>query len=62
MIKAAAARGQQVTWLSSGDELPLSGGSLRVLGPLQSSELENCNSIVLLAETDDGTILLTGDM
>ena len=51
-----------VTWLEAGDTLPLSGGTLTVLGPLEKSETENCNSLVLLAEGGGGRILLTGDM
>ena len=52
----------EIVWLSSGDELPLDGGSLKVLGPIQESETENCNSLVLLAEGGGGTMLLAGDM
>jgi competence protein ComEC len=48
--------------LSSGDSLPLDGGSLEVLGPLEESDVENCNSLVLLASAGGGTMLLTGDM
>ena len=52
-----------VIWLKSGDTLPLDGGKLSVLGPLEKDEdTENCNSLVLLAEGGGGSILLTGDM
>ena len=52
-----------VIWLKSGDTLPLDGGKLSVLGPLEKDEdKENCNSLVLLAEGGGGSILLTGDM
>ena len=61
-VLASALRGEKVTWLKGGDTLPLDGGSLRVLGPLRESDTENCNSVVLLAETADGSVLLTGDM
>ena len=52
----------EVVWLSSGDSLPLDGGTLEVLGPVVESEVENCNSLVLLAAGGGGTMLLTGDM
>lgn len=52
-----------VVWLKSGDTIPLDGGKLSVLGPLEKDEdTENCNSLVLLAEGGGGSILLTGDM
>lgn len=61
--KAIKKTDYQVTWLSAGDELPLEGGKLTVLGPLElNGETENCNSLVLLAEGGGGSILLTGDM
>ena len=51
------------TYLSGGDELPLDGGKLTVLGPVEKNEeAENCNSLVLLAEGGGGSILLAGDM
>ena len=50
-------------YLAGGDELPLDGGKLTVLGPVEmNEEAENCNSLVLLAEGGGGSILLTGDM
>lgn len=61
-VLAAALRGQSVNWLSAGDELPLDGGRLRVIGPQKLNEKENCNSLVLLAEAGGGRMLLTGDM
>lgn len=52
-----------VTWLNVGDSVPVSGGAFRVLAPLsKSDEDENDNSLVMMLETDDGRILLTGDM
>ena len=51
-----------IIYLSAGEELPLDGGKLTVLGPIELSETENCNSLVLLAEGGGGSILLTGDM
>ena len=59
---AAQRDGQEVIWLSCGNELPLDSGKLSVLGPVSESETENCNSVVLLAEGGGGSILLTGDM
>ena len=62
-VLAATMAGETVQWLRAGDSLPLDGGTLTVLGPLKGSDdRENNNSLVLLAETDDGSILLTGDM
>lgn len=61
-VKAAALRGQTVTWLSAGVSLPFGSGSLRVLGPMRYNEKENCNSVVLLAEGAGGSMLLAGDM
>lgn len=62
-VKALKGTSQEVVFLSSGDELPLDGGSLKVLGPLEKDEdKENNNSLVLLAEGGGGTMLLTGDM
>ncbi len=61
-VEAAALRGQRVTFLKAGDELPLGMGTLRVVGPLTASETENCNSLVLVAEGSGGRMLLAGDM
>ena len=61
-VLAAALRGQEVEWLRGGDELPLDGARLTALGPLEYTDVENCNSLVLLAEGGGGTMLLTGDM
>ena len=61
--KAIKKTDYRVTWLSAGDMLPLDGGKLTVLGPIElDEEAENCNSLVLLAEGGGGSILLTGDM
>lgn len=63
LVKAAALRGEEVTWLQRGDVLPLGDGTLTVLGPVQLDEdKENNNSLVLRAETADGSMLLAGDM
>ena len=62
-VKALKGTGTEVSFLSSGDTLPLDGGTLSVLGPLEKDEeAENNNSLVLLAEGGGGTMLLTGDM
>lgn len=62
LVEAAALRGETVTFLQAGATLPLGTGTLAVLGPVQASETENCNSLVLLAEASGGRMLLTGDM
>ena len=61
-VEAAALRGQTVTFLQAGDELPLGNGKLTVIGPRSLSDVENCNSLVLVAEASGGRMLLTGDM
>ena len=61
-VEAAALRGQTVTFLRAGDELPLGNGRLTVIGPRSLSDVENCNSLVLIAEASGGRMLLTGDM
>ena len=62
-VKALKGTGMEVVFLSSGDSLPLDGGRLSVLGPLEKDdEKENNNSLVLLAEGGGGSILLAGDM
>ena len=61
--KAIKKKDYEIIWLSGGDELPLDGGKLTVLGPIElNEEAENCNSLVLLAEGGGGSMLLTGDM
>ncbi len=61
--KALKKQDREVVWLSAGDTLPLDGGKLTVIGPLEKDgELENNNSLVLLAEGGGGSMLLTGDM
>ena len=56
-------RDLEVVFLSSGDTLPLDGGTLTVIGPTEKDEdAENNNSLVLLAEGGGGSMLLTGDM
>ena len=54
--KAIKKKDYEINYLASGDTLPLDGGKLTVLGPL------NNNSLVILAEGGGGSILLTGDM
>lgn len=62
-VKALKDTGRSVVFLASGDELPLDGGRLRVIGPLEKDEdKENNNSLVLLAEGGGGSMLLAGDM
>ena len=61
-VEAAALRGDTVTFLHAGDVLPLGNGQLTVIGPISASAVENCNSLVLLAEASGGRMLLTGDM
>ena len=62
---AVKAVGDQVQWLKRGDVIPLgdTGAVLRVLAPasLYRDEDDN-NSLVMMLESSQGRILLTGDM
>ena len=61
--KAARKTDYEIHYLAAGDTLPLDGGKLTVIGPLELNEdAENNNSLVILAEGGGGSILLTGDM
>ena len=63
VLKAADKQEIPVRFLQGGDSLPLSGGSLEVLGPLHAAaDKEDNNSLVLLARTESGSMLLAGDM
>ena len=62
LMEAADLRGEKVTLLRAGDVLPLGTGKLTVIGPVEASDVENCNSLVLVAEGSGGRMLLTGDM
>ena len=64
MILAAALRGQSVQWLQRGDALSLPGGAtLRVLAPASLFEdKDDNNSLVMMLESGQGRMLLTGDM
>lgn len=55
-------RGLDVTWLSAGDIVEFDGGKFTVIGPIEENpDEENNNSLVMMLETADGRILLTGD-
>ncbi len=65
VLKALKGTNLEPVYLSSGDTLPLDGGEIKVLGPLEKMtdpDNENSNSLVLLVSGGGGTILLTGDM
>ena len=64
MVLAASLRDQAVQWLQRGDTQTLgdSGATLRVLAPTSRFEDEDDNSLVMMLESDQGRILLTGDM
>ena len=63
-VLAAKERGEEITWLSAGDIIPVDADtSFTVLGPLDiNEENENNNSLVLLFSSPAGSILLCGDM
>ena len=65
MILAAGQRGQAAQWLQRGDALALgdSGATLRVLAPASRyKDTDDNNSLVMMLESDQGKMLLTGDM
>lgn len=64
-VKAAAIRDCDVTWLRRGDHIPLgdSGAVFEVLAPAAlNTDKDNNNSLVMMLESAEGRILLTGDM
>ena len=65
MTLAAGQRGEAVQWLQRGDALALgdSGATLRVLAPASRfDDKDDNNSLVMMLESDQGKMLLTGDM
>ena len=64
-VKAAKKLDLTVNWLGAGDSVPLgdSGAVFRVLSPaMEIPDDEDDNSLVMMLESPDGRILLTGDM
>ena len=64
-VKAAKKLDLTVNWLGAGDSVPLgdSGEVFRVLAPaMEIPDDEDDNSLVMMLESPDGRILLTGDM
>ena len=64
-VQAAQARGESVAWLRRGDVVPLgnTGAALRVLAPSRLfNDKDDNNSLVMMLETAQGRVLLTGDM
>ena len=63
VLKAADKQDITVSYLMSGDSLPLDGGTLDVIGPLRAAtDKEDNNSLVLFVQAAGGSILLAGDM
>lgn len=61
--KLANAVDSECARLRAGDSIPLSENSfLHVLAPSVASEDEDNNSLVMMLDTPDGRVLLTGDM
>lgn len=62
--EAAGRSGHEIQWLRRGDAVPLgdTGATLRVLAPASLHEDEDDNSLVMLLESDQGRMLLTGDL
>lgn len=64
-VKTAEKLELELNWLAAGDEIPLgdSGALLRVLAPEREIPgNEDDNSLVMMLESPDGRMLLTGDM
>lgn len=63
VAQALTATGE-TNWLRRGDEVPLgdTGAALQVLAPVSLHDDEDDNSLVMLLESSQGRILLTGDM
>ncbi len=64
-VKTAEKLDLEVTWLSAGDSVPMgdSGAVLRVLAPAEEIPgNEDDNSLVMMLESPDGRMLLSGDM
>ena len=64
-LQAAAMRGEDVRWLRRGDVVSLgnTGAVLNVLAPNERfTDSEDNNSLVMMLETAQGRMLLTGDM
>ena len=63
--RAAQVRGTEVRWLQRGDAIALgdTGATLKVLAPATLfTDKDDNNSLVMLLETAQGRMLLTGDM
>ena len=64
-VKAAEKLELEVQWLGAGDTVPMgnSGAVLRVLAPaMEIPGNEDDNSLVMMLESPDGRMLLSGDM
>lgn len=62
-VKAVDKQGLEVEFLQGGADLPLDGGTMKVIGPLRAAtDKEDSNSLVLYAEAAGGSMLLAGDM
>ncbi len=63
MTEAAAIRGDTVTFLLAGDEVPLGNAVLRVLAPMTlATDKDDNNSLVMMLDSAQGRMLLAGDM
>ncbi len=62
-VKAAAKRGQAVNWLKAGDTVTIGDMGFDVLAPLSmATDKDDNNSLVMMLDSLDGSILLAGDM
>ena len=59
----ARSRGQEAQWLKAGDRVQLGNAVFSVLAPIEmAQDKDDNNSLVMMLETAEGRILLTGDM
>ncbi len=60
---AARSRGTEPQWLEAGDSVPIGTAALSVLAPIEmATDKDDNNSLVLMLDTSEGRILLTGDI
>lgn len=60
---AAKERGMEAKWLEAGDRVQLGSAVLSVLAPIEmAQDKDDNNSLVMMLETPEGKMLLTGDI
>ena len=60
---AASKRGMEAQWLKAGDRVPIGSAVFNVLAPIEmANDKDDNNSLVMMLESAEGRILLTGDI